>query len=110
MTRPTKYNVSQAELEEYGVPIRVYTRRRNSGWTHERALQPPDLTYCRSSATRADCRYVATGTLYSVADHIAIRQLTRDGMSLAGLERKYPHIDATHLADIVNGTNYCGDE
>lgn len=103
MTRPNcVYPISNAELADANVPRTLYNERRKKGWTHEQALAPV-LT---STNNVDDDGPLGNCVVYEISDHISIRKLSRDGMSLTGLQRQFPHIEPTHLEDIVNGVNY----
>jgi hypothetical protein len=103
MTRPNCIHpISNAELAAANVSRTLYNERRKKGWTHDQALAPV-LT---STNDVDDDRPLGNNVVYEISDHIRIRQLSRDGLSTAGLQRRFPHIEPVHLEDIVNGTNY----
>lgn len=90
-----KHPISNDELDAAGIRRRLYNQRRNAGWSHDDAL-----TRVLTST------YDADRPVYEIADHIRIRNLYRDGMSVAGLQRTFQHIKPKHLEDIVRGTNF----
>jgi hypothetical protein len=103
MTGPRyKYPISNAELDDAGISRRLYNERRSKDWTHAEALEP-----ARISSNNADgVGLVGYHVVYAIADHIRIRQLSRNGVSLSVLQREFKHIKPEHVEDIVNGFNY----
>lgn len=103
MTAPhCKHPTKNSELAKAGISRKLYNQRLKAGWTRDQALAPV-LT---STNDVDDDRPLGHHVVYEISDHIRIRQLSRDGMSTAGLQRRFPHIEPKHLEDIVNGVNY----
>lgn len=98
MSGQRRHPISDAELDVADISRRLYNQRRKAGWSHDDALTPV-LT-----STYADT--VESPVVYEIADHIRIRNLYRDGMSVAGLQRAFQYIKPEHLEDIVRGTNF----
>lgn len=90
------YPISNAELDAANISRRLYNQRRKAGWLHDHALRP----------VRNGDQLVDSHAVYEIADHIRIRNLYRDGMSVAELQRTFQHIKPKHLEDIVRGTNF----
>jgi hypothetical protein len=103
MTAPhCKHPIKNSELANAGISRKLYNQRLKAGWTHDQALAPV-LT---STNDVDDDRPLGNNVVYEISDHIRIRQLSRDGLSTAGLQRRFPHIEPEHLEDIINGVNF----